>query len=85
MNDYIFDLALISVIWGIVSAIVMATYVSNKGHKINLLFFRLYILKYIYQYSKITTEENGKPGVWLYSFIIAINLALILAIIGILL
>jgi len=85
MNDYIFGLALISVIWGIVSAIVMATYVSNKGHKINLLFFRLYILKYIYQYSKITTEENGKPGVWLYSFIIAINLALILAIIGILL
>ncbi len=85
MSDYILGLALISVLWGIASAIVMATYVSKKGHKVNLLFFRLYVLKYIQMYSKITTEENGKPGVWLYSFIIAMNLALIITIIGILL
>jgi len=84
MNDYIFGLALISVIWGIVSAIVMAAYVSRKGYKISLVFFRLYILKYIHQYSRITTEENGRPGIWFYSFIIAMNLALAIAIIGIL-
>ena len=59
MSDYILGLALISLLWGIVSAIVMAAYVSNKGQKISLLFFRMYVLKYIYQYSKIPTEENG--------------------------
>ena len=59
MSDYILGLALISLLWGIVSAIVMAAYVSNKGQKISLLFFRMYVLKYIYQYSKITTEEKG--------------------------
>jgi hypothetical protein len=82
MSNVLLGIALICVLWGIVSAIVMAAYLSKRGHKINLLFFRLLVLKYIHQYYKITTEENGKPGVWFYSYIIAMNVALVLAIIG---
>lgn len=84
MNDFILGLTIISVIWGIVSAIVMTVHVSRRGQKINILFFKLYVLKYIHQYRKITAEENGRPGIWYYSFIIAMNFALIIAILGIL-
>jgi len=82
MMEIIFILALISTSWGVVSAIVMANFIARRGYKINLLFIRLLILKYIHQYSEITTEENGKPGKWFYSYIVSMNLALLLAIAG---
>ena len=82
MSEVMFVLAIASVIWGIVSAIVMASFLSKRGHEISLLFFRLLVLKYIHQYSEITTKENGKPGGWFYSYIVSMNLALILAIVG---
>jgi hypothetical protein len=55
---------------------------SKRGHRINLLFFRLLIFRYIHQYSEITTQENGRPGAWFYSYIASMNLALVCAIIG---
>ena len=82
MSEIILGLAIVSVFWGVVSAIVIASFLSRRGHKISFLFFRLLILKYIHQYSEITTKENGKPGFWFYSYIISMNLALILAIVG---
>jgi hypothetical protein len=75
-------LALLSVVWGIVSAIVITSYLSSRGIKINVLFFRIMILKYIHQYHEITAKERGKPGPWFYSYIASMNLALVLAIIG---
>ena len=82
MSIIFFAIAIVSVIWGIVSAVVMASYISSKGHPINILFFRLLILKYIHQYYEITMQENGKPGIWFYSYISAMNIALLCAIIG---
>jgi len=82
MSDLFFALAIISVAWGIVSSIVISSFLTNRGVKINLLFFRILVLKYIHQYHSITTEENGKPGPWFYSYIISMNLALIFAIVG---
>jgi len=85
MSDLFFVLAIVSVGWGIVSSIVISSFLSNRGVKINLLFFRVLVLKYIHQYHKITMQENGKPGPWFYSYIISMNLALIFAIVGIVL
>jgi hypothetical protein len=85
MSDLFFMLAIVSVGWGIVSSIVISSFLSNRGVKINLLFFRVLVLKYIHQYHKITMQENGKPGPWFYSYIISMNLALIFAIVGIVL
>ena len=85
MSNVFLGIAIASVIWGIVSAIAMASYVARRGHKVSLLFLRLLIFKYIHQYSEITTQENGKPGAWFYSYTTSMNLALICAIIGVVL
>ncbi len=83
MSNIFFGIAILSVVWGIVSAIVMASYVSRRGYKISILLFRLLIFKYIHQYHEITTQENGQPGVWFYSFITSMSLALVCAILGV--
>ena len=85
MSTVIFGIAVIGLVWGIVSVLVMTAFVSNRGYKISVPFFRIFVIKYIYLYSRITKEENGKPGVWFYSFIIAMNLALTLTVAGLLL
>ena len=82
MLELILGLAIISVGWGVVSSIAITSYLSKKGHKINYLFLRVLILKYLHQYSKITKEETGKIGGWFWSYIISMNLALLFALIG---
>jgi len=77
--------AIVSVIFGIVFMIMIVSFLSNRGIKINYIFLRLYIIKYIHQYRKITIEENGKPGYLFYAFIVSMNFALVLAVIGIIL
>jgi len=84
-SDLFFMLAILSAAWGIVSAIAIASFLSKRGIKINFLFFRILVLKYIHQYHKITMQENGKSGPWFYSYIISMNLALAFAIVGIVL
>ena len=85
MSSVLFALAIIFVAWAIVSSFVIASFLSKRGVKINLLFFRILVLKYVHQYHKITVQEQGKPGPWFYSYIISINLALICVIVGVLL
>lgn len=85
MSDLFLILAILSAFWGVISSIAIASFLSKHGIKINLLFFRILVLKYIYEYHKITKQENGKPESWFYSFIISMNLALVFAIVGILL
>jgi hypothetical protein len=82
MSNFFFVLAILGVFWGIVSSIVISSFLSKRGVKINLLFFRILVLKYIHQYHSITKQENGKPGPWFYSYIISMNLALLFAILG---
>jgi len=85
MSTFFFILAIISAICGTVFSLMIASFLSKHGIKINYVFLRLYIIKYIHQYRKLTIEENGKPGNLFYAFIVSMNLALIFAIIGILL
>lgn len=85
MSEIFFYLALLSVAWGIVSAIVISAYLSKRGIKINMFLFRIMVLKYIHQYHEMTRRERGRPGPWFYSYIISMNLTLVLAIIGIVL
>ena len=82
---YFFISALVSVTFGIVFMIMIVSFLSKRGIKINYIFIRLYIIKYIHQYRKITIEENGKPGKLFYAFIVSMNLALFLTAIGIIL
>ena len=85
MNTVFFILALISVAWGIANSIMITSFLSKRGIKINYPLLRLFIFKYVSQYRKITMEETGRPGPLFYWFLTAWNLALLFAIIGIIL
>ena len=85
MSTLFFILALISVAWGIATSIMITSFLSKRGIKINYLFIRLFIFRYVRQYRKITIEETGKPGPLFYWFITSWNVALVFAIIGIVL
>jgi uncharacterized oligopeptide transporter (OPT) family protein len=85
MSSPLLVLAIFSALWGIVSSLVIASFLSKRGIKINYIFFKVLMIKYIHQYRKITMQENGRPGPWFYSFVISMNLALIFVIAGIVL
>ena len=85
MSD-LFQIAnIVCVLWGVVSMIFIASYISKYGVKINILLFRVLALKYLSQYHEISKRENGKSGPWFYSYIVSMNIALILAVIGMIL
>ena len=85
ISNFFLGLGLLSVGWGIVSMIVITSFVAARGTKINYFLYRLYIIKYVNQYKQITEAENGTPGPWFYSFVIAMNFTLVCAIIGLIL
>jgi len=80
-----FILAIICVICGIIFSLMITSFLSKRGIKINYLLIRIYIYKYVNQYRKITIEETGKVGPLFYPFITSFILALIFAIVGALL
>jgi len=82
LSNLFLGMALVSVTWGIVSMIVITSFVAERGIKINFFLYRLYIFKYINQYKQITESENGEPGPWFYSFLISMNMALVLTVVG---
>jgi len=85
MSNLLLILSISCAVWGVVSTIIISTYLSKHGVKINILFLRVLVLKYLSQYHEISNKENGKTGPWFYSYIISMNLALILAIVGLIL
>ncbi len=62
----------------VVLAMMMVNEVSKRGVKINFLLIRLYIIKYMHQYKKLTKKETGRVGPLFYPAIVSINLALVL-------
>ena len=82
LGNLFLGMGLVSVTWGIVSMIVITSFVSERGTKINFFMYRLYIFKYINRYKQITQEENGEPGPWFYSFLISMNMTLVLTVVG---
>ena len=78
-------LTIASAICGVVFSLMITSYLSKHGIKINYWLLRLYMLKYLQQYRKLTIEENGKPGNLFYAFIVSMSLALVFVTIGIVL
>lgn len=77
-------LAATCIVWYIVATIRIMDYVQKKGVKINWFLIRMLLFSYVGKYRKLTREETGKTGDWFYHFVIAINAALIFAILAIL-
>ena len=82
MSTLFIVLALIGVACGVAASMMIASYLSKRGVRINYLFIRLFIFGYVRQYRQITMEESGKPGPLFYFFITSWGLALVFAVAG---
>jgi hypothetical protein len=85
MSTLFFILTFVGVGAGVATTIMIASFLSRRGLKINHLLFRALIPKYVQQYREITVEEAGKPGPLFYLFIAAWSLALLFALVAIIL
>jgi hypothetical protein len=81
MSTLFIVLALISVACGIAASMMIASFLSKRGVKINYLFIRLFIFGYVRQYRQVTMEESGKPGPLFYMFVTSWILALVFAVV----
>jgi hypothetical protein len=85
MANIFLALALVFVGVFIIFSIMIVNEVSKRGIKINFFLLRLYVIKYIHQYRKLTIQETGKVGPLYYPCIISVSLAWVCAITGLLL
>jgi hypothetical protein len=85
ITEWFFVLAIPCALAGAVLMMSMAGALQARGHKINWLWIRLFILKYIGQYREVTLRESGRPGPLFYPFVISMNSALVLVVVGALL
>jgi hypothetical protein len=85
MANALLILALVFVGLFVVFSIMIVHELSKRGVKINFILLRLYLIKYIHQYKKLTVKETGKIGPLYYPCIVSINLALVFAIVGLIL
>jgi len=85
MSNALLILALVFVGLFVIFSMMIVQEVSKRGVKINFVLLRLYLIKYISQYKQITLKETGKTGPLYYPCIVSVNLALVLAIAGLVL
>jgi hypothetical protein len=85
MANALLILALVFVGLFVVFSIMIVHELSKRGVKINFILLRLYLIKYIHQYKQLTLKETGKIGPLYYPCIVSVNLALVLAIVGLVL
>lgn len=85
LSTVLLTVAILSIIWGVADAILVAVWLDKRGFPINMLLFRILIIKYLNQYREETRKETGKVGPLFYSYIIAMNLALVCGVVGLIL
>lgn len=73
-------LACLSVVWHIVSIILIYENLRRRNEKVSFLWLRLMAPWYASRYGKITKAETGKVGPLFYHWLISINAALVLVI-----
>jgi hypothetical protein len=80
MTILFISIAIISVVWFIVTGLVICDWLGKRSYRVNYLFIRLFLPVYVYQYKKLTTAETGRAGPLYYHWIISINTALVFAV-----
>ncbi len=73
-------IAIIAIIWFIVSGFIICDWLSKRSYKVNYIFIRFFLPLYVHQYKTLTTAETGKAGALFYHWIISINIALVFGI-----
>lgn len=77
-------MGLAAMLFNVVVTMVIISKLSNRGVKINFFFLRLLYPKYVHQYKKMVFQETGKESPLYFLWLVSINLALALCIVGIL-
>jgi len=85
MSNALLISALVFVGLYVVFSMMIVHELSKRGVKINYFLLRLLLIRYISQYKRITLKESGKTGPLYYPCVVSVNLALVLAIAGLLL
>ena len=70
-------IAVIALIWFIVTGFIICDWLSKRSYKVNYIFIRLFLPVYVNQYKKLTIAETGKAGALYYHWIISINITLV--------
>ena len=70
----------ICVIWAVTSAILLTAALDRRGLTTPFLFIGLFLFRNLGRYREITRRETGKTGFLFYSFVVPINVALVLAV-----
>jgi len=83
--NIVLGLALVFLICFVVFSILIVVDLDKRNIKINFLWMRLFLIKYVNQYRKVTLEESGKVGRLFYLWILSVNLALIFTVVGLIL
>ncbi len=78
-------IAFAAVIWYVVTSIIIYSELRKRNIKVYFIFLNVMNPFYAYRYKKITEEETGNTGHLFYHWLIAINTALVFAVIAIIL
>ena len=82
MATLLLAVAVACVVANVIFSMIIVHELSKRGVKINILWLRLLIIKYVNQYKRITQAETGKTGSLFYLWIFSINAALVCALAG---
>jgi hypothetical protein len=85
MNNLFYVLCITAICcaaWGTVASIMITSFLDKRGIKTPFFLLRLYILRNISRYRKITVAETGRPGELYYHCVLAFNAALLLGLIA---
>ncbi len=77
-------LACACAVWGSITAGRMGRELQKRGIAVNWFLMRIQMIRWVGQYRRLTTEEQGRPGNLYWQFVTAMNLALVFALIAIL-
>lgn len=78
-------LAVVCVVWFVVASLRIYDYLRRRGYSVHFPLLRLMLPVYVNRYKEITRAENGRVGALFYHWIVSINAALVLAVVGVVL
>ncbi len=81
MFEILSGMGLLCIVWGVVAAMLIARDLEQRGFSVNYIWLRLFILKYLGQYAKITQEETGRVGALFFHYVVPLNIALVIFVI----
>lgn len=86
IGNALMTFAIVSALCAVASAVLMTAALQKRGIPVNWVWLQLRILsRYLNQYRDVTRQETGRTGPLFYIFVVAINLTLLTALVGLIL